>query len=272
MPEFTRQDVDLAYSEIAAIIGAPESVVRAAALELSAGPDSAGNVTFTSLQDEAQAVAELVRVSGHTAEEMVGLAGPELDGMAALSVADEVAGIISRAPWREFHDRQGQLRTQPMADFGKASQALLPARPELPAEPARLTAEGRAEVERYLALSQAKRPVYGAAPKNTREREHLALTSRRIDEYVELGADGSSRTYTSNNGSVTVTEYDVTNDGQTWTGDEIDRLVDKARGLFGTSPAPLVNTTGNASYAPGPESEWGQFRKGPWHSEYDGAA
>jgi len=38
--------------------------------------------------------------------------------------------------------------------------------------------------------------------------------------------------------------------------------------LFGITPQ---NDNGNRSYAPGPESEWGRFRKGPWHSEYSGA-
>ena len=84
---------------------------------------------------------------------------------------------------------------------------------------------------------------------------------------IELSESGVTRTYTSNNGSVQVTEDDTTEPGESFTGDEIAAEVacyhDQAAQLFGITP----QNDGNRSYVPGPESEYSQFRKGPGTSE-----
>ena len=80
---------------------------------------------------------------------------------------------------------------------------------------------------------------------------------------IELSESGVTRTYTSNNGSVQVTADDTPEPGESFTGDEIDaevaRYHDQAAQLFGITPQ---NDNGNRSYAPGPESEWGELPDG----------
>ena len=85
---------------------------------------------------------------------------------------------------------------------------------------------------------------------------------------IELSESGVTRTYTSNNGSVQVTADDTPEPGESFTGDEIDaevaRYHDQAAQLFEITPQ---NDSGNRSYAPGPQSGWGQRTAGPGNAE-----
>jgi hypothetical protein len=84
-------------------------------------------------------------------------------------------------------------------------------------------AETGAEASRMLALADS-----GYTPELDAELEANAIIARNPQQFgLHARTAAVARGYPSNNGSVTVTEYDVTNDGQTWTGDEIDRLADK---------------------------------------------
>lgn len=79
------------------------------------------------------------------------------------------------------------------------------------------------------------------------------------DDETDRLALAGSRTYTSNAGSVSVYEEDVTvPTGTTYTSAEVERLLN----LWATmGQSPLKNTTGNTVIAPGPMSDWNQRAK-----------
>jgi hypothetical protein len=124
--------------------------------------------------------------------------------------------------------------------------------PESPA----LTAEVRAEVLR-LTSTDLRKASYPVTP-GRRDKGSVALAARRVGQYLELAADGPTRTYSSN--GTTVTEYDATEDTDGYITDlgelqaEITRYLNMRADLMRQSP--LVGDAGNRSYSPptGPPS------------------
>lgn len=89
--DLTRSDLDTAYLELSAATGVSTALVRDAALEL-AGHGGAGNVTFGSLAEEVEALAQLAQMTGITG-------GARVDPQAANS---EILALAGRHP--EFFD------------------------------------------------------------------------------------------------------------------------------------------------------------------------
>ena len=263
----TRADLDAAYGELGTVIGCTANTVREAALEMSVGPDQSGNTDFASLSAEIDAVASLAASVGWQG-------GQGMEDVAIMDAASEVARYASIAPTRQFVGRDGQVREQLTIDPAKASTALLsstPARRVMPE--AQMSDHQASEVDRLLALSQGgtRKPVYGAAVAGPYDWDQdVALAARKVDRYLELAEDGSTREYTSNNGSVTVTEADTTEPGgETPDEEEILRYLNMWAEQMGQSP--LSTDTGNRSYSPAAaldKSNWGQRTRGPWFSGY----
>lgn len=279
----TRAELDAAYTELSAASGAPDDLIRDAALEV-AGIDPRANMGFPSLSAEIDAVAFLAGTFGLTS-------GATMPGTAELSdgldyysdsylsdpsgsyAASEVARLATVAT-EKITSRDGQVRTRCMIDPVRAEQALLPSldRPELPPNDARMTVDQAVEVDRLLALTQTglRKSDYPAVP-SRRDRDrgtNIELAGRRIGHYLELAENGDTTVVVQSPDyhEVSVDHDDTeTLEGSAAIAAEVDRFHAMANDLFGIAP---MSTTGNASYAPGPESEWGQFRKGPWHSEY----
>jgi len=212
-----------------------------------------------SMTEQAAAIAELAaqRVPGD---------GLEVDTDAA--VAQEICRIAVDAPWERFTARSGEIRTRPLVDPARASAGLNPRPPERPGVPGELpmTDWQAGEVIR-LTGQDTRRAAYGVLDSDCGA--DLELTQRKVDSYttVELAADGSTRTYTSNDGSVTVTEFDATEDGGTvHDAEEIARYLDMQAEAMGQSP--LQNMSGNRTYGLPPESSFGQRTAGPWSSVY----
>jgi hypothetical protein len=257
----TRADVEAAEAELAAALGTSAEAIRAGALELC-GLDSRGNTTFVSLAQHAGAVAQLAMGIGVTS------GYSDADGDAAAKVAE----IAERQPVVQYTRRDGTRAARYLIDPYKAGRALAPA-PERfvddTPEPA-LSAAQEDEIIR-LTSTDLRKPTYPLR-RGPRDKGAVSLSQarRETERLIELAADGSTRTYTSNNGSVTVTEADTTEPGQSFTDDEIDaevaRFHNMASQLFGVTPQ---NDAGNRSYPPGPQSAWGQ-RTQPGASWFSG--
>jgi hypothetical protein len=170
--------------------------------------------------------------------------------------------------------RDGKVHDRYLIDPMAAEQGLLPRspdRPELPPSDAQMTVDQALEVDRLLALTRTgiRKASYPAvASQRDRDRgTDVELADRKVDQYLELAEDGSTRTYTSNDGSVTVTEYDVTDPaGGVYTQEEIVRYLNMVAEQMGQ--APLVNDSGNRSYSPPDPSTFGQRTRGPSFSGY----
>jgi hypothetical protein len=203
-----------------------------------------------------------------------------LDDPLGSFAASEVARLATVAT-DKYTARDGQVRSRSLINPVLAEQALQPRtpRPGLPPNDALMSDAQAADVSYYLALTQTglRKASYPATAsrREARNGTDVALAATKIDSYLELAEDGSTRTYTSNNGSVTVTEASsFEDDSETLEGNaaiaaEVARFHAMANDLFGIAP---MSTTGNHSCSPPDPSTFGQFRKGPWHSEYGGAA
>jgi hypothetical protein len=257
----TREDVEAAEAELASALGTTAALVHEAALE-AGGIDPRGNTDFVSLAAHAGALGYLAQTTGITS----GYSDP--GGDAALKVAE----IAERQPMVQFTRRDGTRAARYLIDPHKAGAALRPAPERFPDDlpGPQLTARQEDEIIR-LTNTDLRRATYPLVP-GRRDKGSVTLARRKAERYLELAADGSTRTYTSNNGSVTVTEYDATEEqGQALADDEIDAAVaryhNQAAQLFGITP---MNDNGNRSYAPGPQSAWGQRTAGPWFSGVGG--
>jgi hypothetical protein len=252
----TRENIEAAEAELAAAHGTTASLVHDAALEFC-GIDPRSNQDFVSLSQYGAAVAQLAMGTG------VRSAGP-------VDVADEIARITQDAPWRQYTNRSGQRVSQPMVDPAKAARALQPVRERFAAEPPepQLSAEQETEIVR-LCGTDLRRASYPLR-RGPRDKGSVGLTQgiREVGRLIELAADGSTTSYQSN--GATVTEYDATDPGQTFTDDEIDaevaRFHNMAAQLFGITP---TNDNGNRSYAPPDRSTFGQ-RTQPGASWFSG--
>ena len=272
-------DLDQAYAELSAATGVPESLIRDGALELAVGSDASGNTTFSSLADEVQAVSFLAATFGiGSGADMPGT-GVELSDVDSFTAGgnDYAAAEIARlalVATDKITGRDGRVHDRYLIDPVLAERGLLPRnpdRPELPPGEAQMTSDQAAEVDRLLSLSQTgtRKASYPAvASRRDRDRgTNAELAATKVNRYLELAEDGSTKTYTSNEGSVTVTEYDATEEsGTTYDQAEITRYLNMVAEQMGQ--APLVNDPGNRSYAPGPDSEWGQRTRpgAPWFS------
>jgi hypothetical protein len=252
----TREELEQAEAELASQLGTSAALVHDAALEFC-GVDPRGNQDFVSLTQHGAALGQVALSTGVTSG---GYTDP----------ADEVARIAADAPWRSYSNRSGQRVIQPMVDPAKAARALQPA-PERfredPPEP-QLTAGQESEIIR-LANTDLRRARYPLVP-GRRDKGSVTLANRKAQQYIELAESGATRTYTSNNGSVTVYEDDLTEPGQSFTNDEIDaevaRFHNMAAQLFGVTHQ---NDSGNRSYPPPDRSAFGQ-RTRPGSSWFSG--
>jgi hypothetical protein len=280
----SRQDFEEAELELSARTGVPAGLIHDATLQLATGDDS-GNTDFASDTDRANALSTVAAMLGAGPTATMPAAGAEqiaeltggydrYDGLELANGMDDVASEIARlagvAPTRQSIGRDGQVREQVMIDPYKASQGLLPltaARPVVPEVP--MSDHQWGEVLRLTAVREGglRKASYGAAElaSTGEEIEAVGLSGGAYDECIVELAESGATTYTSNGGSVQVHEADVTDEGESWAGDEIGRLVGEA------ISDGIMSDPGNRSYSPAAAldvSNWGQRVKGPWSSVY----